>query len=103
MQTIFRLAVISAAVFCLLAQDSDRPKISKLQGVPSEPVPPGTCKASTFGHLQLNGKTADFTDAEFGKMILPALREGYILTIYPPTKSGIFINQECASAKATTP
>jgi hypothetical protein len=79
-------------------QDANRPKI-KIAGVPSEPIPAGTCTSSTFGYLELNGKRGDFTNEEFGSMILPALRQGYTLTIYPPTKRGTFVNQDCNSAQ----
>ena len=66
-----------------------------IHGSPSEPIATGSCVSTTFGYIELNGKTADFTDAEFGHVISAALRQGYVLTIYPPTKRGVFVNQEC--------
>jgi hypothetical protein len=35
-------------------------------------------------------------------MISAYLREGYILTVYPQTKRGIFVSAECA-VKSTVP
>jgi hypothetical protein len=102
MQTIRKsLGILTVAALAVLAQD--RPRIASITAVPSEPIPPGKCTYSTSGYLELkDGKTKDFSDAEFGQMILPALRDGYVLTIYPPTKRGIFVNSECRSANKPT-
>ena len=84
-------------ILAALAQEPTRPKIS-ITGIPPEPIQAGNCTYSTSGYLELaNGKTVDFTDAEFGRMILPALHEGYVITLYPVTKRGIFVNSECHS------
>ena len=88
------IGLVCGLTILLFAQKPQQPKIT-IVGAPSEPIPTGTCTSSTFGYLELNGKTVEFTDAEFGQMIMPALRQGYVLTIYPPTKRGIFVNQEC--------
>lgn len=80
--------------FFLFAQQSDHPGIS-IRGVPGEPIATGDCKTSTFGYLELDGKRSGFTDAQFGQAIMSALREGYVITAYPPTKRGIFLNQDC--------
>jgi hypothetical protein len=79
-----------------------QPKMT-ITGAPSEPIATGSCTSTTFGYLELNGKSTDFTDAEFGQMIMSALRQGYVLTIYPPTKRGIFVNQECHPALKIKP
>lgn len=80
----------------------DKPKISSVVGIPSEPIPPGKCTYSTSGYLETEaGKTQNFTDAEFGRLILPALQDGYVLTIYPPTKRGFFVSAVCTSVKPT--
>ena len=93
----FALGGMIVATVFLFAQQPQKPSIS-VSGAPNEPVQPGTCTSSTFGYLELSGKRAGFTDEEFGKAIQSALRQGYVLTIYPPTKSGIFLNQECHGA-----
>lgn len=90
------IALVSVALFAV-SQQTQKPLMT-ISVAPPEPIAAGTCTSSTSGYLDLNGKT-EFTEDEFGKMILPALRQGYVLTIYPPTKRGIFINQECHSAK----
>src|ERR1700682_5450636 len=95
-------AVLLLLVVAMFGQEFHKPKIASIKGVPSEPISPGKCTFSTFGYLEDHGKTNDFTEAEFGHMILPALRDGYVLTIYPPTKRGIFVNQECHSAEKPT-
>jgi hypothetical protein len=91
------LAGMIVATVLLFAQQPQKPSIS-ISVVPSDPIPPGTCTSSTFGYVELSGRRTGFTDEEFGKAIQSALRQGYVLTIYPPTKRGIFINQECHSA-----
>ena len=101
MQFQFKSLMISAvmmggAVLIALAQQLSKPKMT-IAVSPSEPIATGSCTVSTSGYLDLNGKTDSFTDEEIGKMIMPALRQGYVLTIYPPTKRGIFVNQECHS------
>lgn len=103
MQSLFtRLTMVAGIMLGAIAfppfPQPEKPQVT-IMGVPSEPTPPGTCTSSTFGYLELNGKRTGFTDAEFGQMILPALRQGYVITIYPPTKRGIFVNQECHSAQ----
>ncbi len=82
----------------LIAQEPTKPRIV-IKAISPEPVAEGTCAFSTDGYLEENGKKDGFTDAEFGHMVLPALRQGYILTIYPPTKRGFFISQECQRAE----
>jgi hypothetical protein len=93
------LGCLALIVVSLFAQD--KPRIASVTGVPSEPIAPGRCTYSTSGYLEMaNGKKENFTDAEFGHMILPVLRDGYVLTIYPPTKRGIFISSMCPAADA---
>jgi hypothetical protein len=99
-----RSGAVLLLALAMFGQEFQKPRIASIKGIPSEPISPGTCTSSTFGYLELNGKTAGFTEAELGRMILPALRDGYVLTIYPPTKRGIFVNQEChAIQKPTVP
>jgi hypothetical protein len=78
----------------LFSQQASKPKIT-IAGTPSEPIAVGTCTSSTFGYVELNGRRNGFTDAEFGNAMIAALHQGYVITVYPPTKSGIFVNQEC--------
>jgi hypothetical protein len=85
-------------VLALFGQEPSKPVIAGVKVLPSEPIPSGSCTSSTAGYIEKNGRT-DFTDAEFGQMILSALKGGYVLTLYPRTKSGIFIFQECATAQ----
>jgi hypothetical protein len=40
------------------------------------------------------------TKAEIGKFVDSSLRNGYVLTIYPETKRGIFVDMECLATKA---
>jgi|ERR1017187_2196810 hypothetical protein len=93
-QFIQRAAVAALLAFSLLGQQPNKPTISKITAVPSEPIPKGTCTSSTAGYLEKAGRT-NLTDAEIGKSVFGALRQGYIVTIYPPTKRGIFVNFEC--------
>ncbi len=42
------------------------------------------------------------TQYEFGKFVNTSLHDGYVLTIYPETNRGIFVNMECVATKPTT-
>lgn len=88
------IALLGIYVAILFAQNANKPIVT-MNPHPSEPIATGDCKNSSVGYLYLNGKSTDFTDEEFGKMIMPALRQGYVITIYPQTKRGIFVYQEC--------
>jgi hypothetical protein len=94
----FGILMVGFATIFLIAQEPDHPKLT-ITGVPGEPIAAGDCTDSTFGYLTVDGKRQDFTEADFGKTILPALRQGYVITLYPPTKRGIFINEECHSSR----
>jgi hypothetical protein len=107
MQLSIKAFMTNAAMVCtfaaiLIPQQQSKPNIGSVSGnAPTDAIAAaasGGCSTTTFGYLDLKGKTADFTDEEFGKMIQPALRQGYVLTIYPPTKRGVWVYQECRSA-----
>jgi hypothetical protein len=74
----------------------EKPKIN-LQPLPSEPIPVGACTASWFGYLEKDSRT-DLTDAEIGEFVSKNLRDGYVITIYPKTKRGIFASLSCPTA-----
>lgn len=98
--------VLILAALCgamCFAQTNQKPAINSVTGVPSEPfIALGNCSASWSGYLVgKHGKTK-ITQAEMGKFIQSSLREGYTLTIYPETKSGIFVNMECVAKAKTT-
>lgn len=96
------MAITTACALMLLAQQPKYAKLTSITGIPGEPIAAGTCTTSTSGYLELGGETSGFNDAEFGKAILSALHQGYVITMYPPTKNGIFLNQEChGGAKGT--
>jgi hypothetical protein len=95
--TLFVAAAVFGCAVLLFAQEVGKPNLT-ISGAPSEPLSIGTCEFSTFGYIEIGGRRADFDDAKFGKEIKAALLKGYVLTIYPPTKSGIFVNQECRGA-----
>lgn len=86
----------------LFAQEPNRPKISNLTVLPSEVVPiTGTCTASRSGYIEVKGRTK-ITATELGNFIRTNSHDGYILTIYPETKRGIFVNLECTVKKPAT-
>jgi hypothetical protein len=90
-----------AALFSVavpFGQQTDKPRISNITVLPSEPVQPsGNCKASSSGYLEKNGRTK-MTKAELGNFVDSSLRDGYAVTIYPETKRGVFVNLECTNA-----
>jgi hypothetical protein len=86
-----------------LAAQESKPQISNIAAISGEgPLFPPTCTASRSGYLENQDKK--MTEAEIAKFITSSLRQGYVLTIYPDSKSGIFVNMECvpsANVKAT--
>ena len=79
------------------AQQTNKPRINTITAIPGDaPLSSPTCAASRAGYLETNGKK--MTEAEIAKFVSSSLREGYILTIYPESKNGIFVNMECAKA-----
>jgi hypothetical protein len=87
-------SLIPILALALFGQEPSKRGVT-ITPIPPEPIAVGTCTSSTFGYLEWNGKRTGFTEAEFGHMLMPALRQGDVLTIYPPTKSGTFVNSEC--------
>jgi len=83
------------ALFALtLAAQESKPQISRITALPGEgPLSPPTCTASRSGYLENSGKK--MTEAEIAAFVTSSLREGYVLTIYPDSKSGIFVDMEC--------
>lgn len=89
--------LLLGAVPLLNSQETPRPQIDKITVLPSEPITPtGSCRSSTAGYLELKGKTK-LSETEIGKFVDSSLRDGYVVTIYPATKRGIFVNMECIS------
>src|SRR5580704_9001126 len=87
------------SVATLLGQDTNKPRIGNITVLPSDPIPTtGNCTTSRAGYLEKGGRT-NMTKAEIGEFVDSSLRDGYILTIYPQTKSGIFVNMECIAEK----
>ena len=92
----FLFATLLGAV-SLFAQQTDKPRISTLTVVPSEPIQPtGNCKSNTGGYLNKDGRTA-LTNSEIGQFVSDKLHDGYILTVYPATKNGIFVSAGCTN------
>jgi hypothetical protein len=86
----------------LNSQESNRPQISSIAVLPSDPVvASGNCTASTAGYLEINRRTK-MTKAELGKFVDSSLRDGFVLTIYPETRRGIFVNMECFATHPKT-
>ena len=95
---IFLGCLLLSALAPLNSQEVNRPQISNITVLPSESVvPTGSCTSSTAGYLEKDGKT-ELTKVEIGKFVDSSLRDGYVLTIYPKTKRGIFVNMECIAA-----
>jgi hypothetical protein len=95
----FIKCVMIAAVFGLfnsgvIGQEATTPKIGSITTLPSEPILTGTCSSSYAGYLEKAGRTI-LRDNEVGHVVSKAIKHGYIVTIYPHTKRGIFVNFEC--------
>jgi hypothetical protein len=97
--------IIYVVVLSLAAQDTAKLGISAIRELPSEPpIKTAICSSSTSGYLEKNGTV--LTEAEIGTTVSKALKEGYVVTLFPESKRGIFVNFECphpASAKPMVP
>jgi hypothetical protein len=87
-----------------VGQGIAKPTIGNITTLPSEPVQPGSCTSSTAGYLEKAGRTK-LTDSEIGHAVSAALKDGYVVTLYPQTNQGLFVNYECLvrSKNATAP
>lgn len=91
-----RILLSVFAFTCLMASPQDlKPRIGKIVALPSEPpLLPSKCTASRSGYLEKDGRTS-LTKAEIGDFVDSSLRDGYVLTIYPQSKRGIFVDMGC--------
>lgn len=88
------------AVVVVLAQQPSKPHVD-VSLVPSEPIAAsGDCKSDTGGYLLGKNNETTPTKSEIGEIVSDKLSHGYILTIYPPTKSGIFVGARCTNVPA---
>lgn len=88
--------LLTALLLLPAAAQESKPRIGRIAALPSEqPLIAATCTASRSGYLEKDGKTK-ITETEMATFIAVSLRDGYVLTIYPESKSGIFVNMECA-------
>jgi hypothetical protein len=92
--------VVGTACLALIAcglPGQEKPTITKIIMLPSDPVvPSGTCRSSTAGYVEIKRRTK-LTDAEIGKAVAGYLKDGYIVTVYPATKNGTFVNLDCTN------
>lgn len=91
-----RAALVTIAALSLSGQEPSKPAISRITTLPGEPIPPGDCVSSSAGYLEKTGRTK-LTEREIGQAVSDAMKHGYVVTIYPPSKRGIFVNFECPS------
>jgi len=98
---LLRLAVLAATFPVVFAQEISKPQIGNIAGVPSDKSFTGDCKASTQGYLEAQKGHLKLSEAEIGKFIQSNLHKGYIITIYPETKDGVFVDMECAATVGT--
>lgn len=94
---------LSLFAFGAHGQEGMKPGVGGITVSPSEPVvPTGTCKSSTSGYLEKNGRS-NLSDKVVGEFLVGYLRGGYIVTVYPATKRGVFVDLECTNATASVP
>jgi hypothetical protein len=85
----------------VFAQEVNKPQIGSIAGIPADAIPSGRCAASRAGYFETTGKDK-MTEAKLAKFVSSSLRDGYVLTIYPETKNGIFVNMECTAQQPST-
>jgi hypothetical protein len=97
-----RALALVILLLCILSplnsQETGKPPIAELAVLPSDPVvPSGTCKSSTAGYLENSRPPKTMSDEEMGRFVSKSLRDGYIVSIYPASKSGIFVAMQCTN------
>lgn len=91
------LTLIMGVATLARRQKTSKPTLSEIEGVPSgQIVPSGTCNASTQGYLEISHRT-NLSSTQIGQLISKFLKKGYVVTIYPPRKRGIFVRMECTN------
>jgi hypothetical protein len=87
--TKFSCLVIAIAL-AVCAKDKPRITIG-----PSEaPLSPPTCKESSYGYLHM-GERTKIAPVEVGDYVQGELDDGKIVTVYPESKSGVFVYSKC--------
>jgi len=94
---IFVLCLVSSLI---CGQSPQNPSITEMKVTPPESIPAGICTSSPSGYLE-NDKTHStiLSDKELGHYVNLKLREGYTITLYPRTKSGVFVDLNCNRGK----
>lgn len=69
-------------------------KIANITVRGEAPIHAPTCTASEYGYLHIGDRT-QLTTAELGDYWVSETAKGKILTIYPESKSGIFVYADC--------
>jgi hypothetical protein len=85
---IFLLTLVAGIIF---AQQYRIESIT-VQGEP--PLRSATCKAGSYGYLHV-GERTKLTPIEIGQYVAAKIADGAILTVYPESKSGVFVHVEC--------
>lgn len=99
-----KISVALALLLCtvaLSAQEPNKPQISTVTATSHDaPLFAPNCTASRSGYLENNGKK--MTEAEMTRFVTSSLRDGYVLTLYPESKNGVFVEMNCTAAKKVT-
>jgi hypothetical protein len=91
------IACLASIAISLFAQQASKPQIGSVTVLPSDPVvPTGNCKSSTAGYLE-QSRQRKMSDKEIGLFVSKSLHDGYIVTVYPATNSGIFVSMACTN------
>lgn len=101
MQSLRIMLLCATFVAIAIAQQVSKPQISDITGVPADAMPSGNCTASRAGYFETTGKNK-MTEAKLAKFVSSSLHDGYVLTIYPETRNGIFVDMKCTAEKKPT-
>lgn len=96
------ILVTLATTLAAAGQETAKPQVGKVVGIPSDLTVSGNCTAATQGYLSMPKGRTKLTEAEIGKFVRSSLRNGYVITVYPETGNGIFVDLECLKAKQAT-
>ena len=93
------LLVLALLVIHLSAHPNDRPTVTVKMKPMAPPLAKGDCTSSPSGYLEwAKDGRIDLTDAELGNWVSEKLSHGYVVTLYPKTKYGIFADCDCPSS-----
>jgi hypothetical protein len=65
------------------------------------PLHPASCKNGFYGYLHI-GERTKLTPLEIGQYVADMIADGATISVYPESKSGVFVHVECPKPQSQT-